>query len=84
MKPISRVKITQEQYNLLYQHQSQRCKICLRSGAVHLRRPLFVDHCHRTMKVRGLLCSNCNTAIGLVDDDVDRLYKLIEYLNQSV
>lgn len=42
---------------------------------------LAVDHCHTTGKIRGLLCSKCNFAIGLVDDNTEILKNLIEYLN---
>lgn len=39
-----------------------------------------VDHCHTTGKVRGLLCNNCNTALGLVDDKIEVLKRMIKYL----
>ncbi|MEU0149297.1 endonuclease domain-containing protein [Streptomyces sp. NPDC006288] len=38
--------------------QSGVCTVCLAAPAVH------VDHCHKTGKVRGVLCFNCNSAIG--------------------
>lgn len=40
------------------------------------------DHCHKTGKFRGWLCMKCNTALGLVNDDVDILKKMIEYLER--
>jgi len=44
---------------------------------------LSIDHCHVTKKVRGLLCNNCNTAIGLLKDSTERMQSAINYLNKS-
>ena len=41
---------------------------------------LCIDHDHQTNEVRGLLCHNCNTALGLVGDNLDTLSNLITYL----
>lgn len=50
------------------------CSICLAAPAVH------VDHCHETGRVRGVLCFNCNSAIGKLGDDPDTLRRAIAYL----
>ena len=42
---------------------------------------LAIDHCHKSGQVRGVLCPNCNTAIGLLNDDPTVLKKAISYLN---
>lgn len=42
---------------------------------------LSVDHNHSTGEVRGLLCANCNAALGLIDDNKSILSDLIDYLN---
>lgn len=42
-----------------------------------------VDHCHTTGRVRGILCLNCNLALGYVQDDPARLQSLIVYLAAS-
>lgn len=43
-----------------------------------LQRPVL-DHDHKTGKIRGVLCNNCNTALGLLKDDVLRIEKLKQY-----
>ncbi|MFE7628779.1 endonuclease VII domain-containing protein [Streptomyces sp. NPDC057509] len=40
----------------------------------------YVDHCHRAGRVRGVLCFNCNSAIGKLGDDPDALRRAIAYL----
>ena len=44
---------------------------------------LCIDHCHDTKKPRGLLCHKCNTALGLLNDDVQIILGLSRYLAQS-
>ena len=43
-------------------------------------RPLCVDHCHTTGKVRGLLCASCNLALGNLEDNVQYFLNAISYL----
>ena len=78
--------ITAEDYYNMLADQDGKCSIC-ESEEVNNSRissgKLFIDHCHDTGKVRGLLCSKCNHAIGLLNDDVDLLQKAIVYLNKS-
>lgn len=45
---------------------------------------LSLDHDHYTSKIRGILCQECNHAIGLFKDDVELLKKAIEYLLKEV
>jgi len=47
-------------------------------------RSLSIDHDHKTGKVRGLLCANCNSALGLIGENVNRLATMIEYLSRKV
>lgn len=70
--------ITIEYYNQMFVDQNGLCAIC--GGHNTNGRPLFVDHCHTTGKVRGLLCSHCNTGIGLLKDNITILQGAIKYL----
>lgn len=54
--------MTQDDWNSLASTQHNRCAICGRE------RKLVVDHCHKTGKVRGLLCASCNSALGVFND----------------
>ena len=63
---LQRYKITLEQYNQMLTEQNYCCKICNKKPET--RRPLAIDHCHKTGKVRGLLCYNCNRIITVLDD----------------
>lgn len=72
--------LTEEDYNAMLRAQENRCAACERESW-EVKRGLFVDHCHKTGRVRGLLCSNCNTAIGLASDDPARLRALADYLD---
>lgn len=62
--------ITLAEYEALAQKQLNRCAVC--GGQCWMRNkriPLYVDHCHKSGKVRGLLCKECNTALGMLQDD---------------
>ncbi len=76
------ISFTKEMYYDLLEKQNHKCAICnnieLR-GEIEIA--LSVDHCHDTLKVRGLLCGNCNRAIGLLKDDIKLLQNAINYLS---
>ncbi|MEU5737025.1 endonuclease VII domain-containing protein [Streptomyces tendae] len=72
--------LTREQYAAMLEEQGGVCAICKRECRVHGR--LSIDHCHRTNVIRGLLCQSCNTALGHLEDDPDRLRAAINYLTK--
>lgn len=74
--------MTEIDYNLLYSLQKGCCKICGISQ-YKLKTKLAVDHCHKTGKVRGLLCTNYNASLGLMKDNILRLENAIKYLKDS-
>lgn len=81
-----------EKYNALLTKQQCKCAICGKQHDPSKKRGrLYVDHCHKGPKarsgqetrVRGLLCSACNSALGYFNDDVSLLEKAIVYINNS-
>lgn len=75
--------ISVEDYDRLFEFQNGLCAICGKpESAILFGKPkrLAIDHDHDSGQVRGLLCSRCNTAIGLMNDDVDILEKAQDYL----
>ena len=74
----NRYGITLVEYERMLESQAGVCKIC--GGPPMHRGTYHVDHCHRTGKVRGLLCHKCNVALGMVGDDTDLLMRLAEYV----
>ena len=75
---IKRYGISAEQYYEMLAQQKNVCKICGQKCST--KQTLCVDHCHKTKKIRGLLCIKCNTSLGMLNDDVSLFYKAIEYL----
>jgi len=73
--------VSLELYNKMMEEQGNSCKIC-KKGCVTGRK-LAVDHDHKTGKVRGLLCSPCNRALGYVNDDLNILSEAITYLKNN-
>jgi len=69
--------ITLETYRGMVTQQEGKCAICFKSAK------LFVDHCHATRIVRGLLCVTCNTGLGYYFNRTDLLANAINYLNKT-
>lgn len=79
--------ITIDEYNKLLEKQNYRCAICggegfLMDSSRH-KIKLVVDHDHNTGVVRGLLCHNCNRALGLFHDNEKDLLSAIDYLKRA-
>jgi len=73
--------LTLEQYQKMETDQNGLCAICGKPPTKGRKR-LSVDHNHTTGKVRQLLCGRCNTAIGMTDESVEILHKIIDYLKR--
>jgi len=73
--------LTIYQVQKMKEAQGNRCAIC---GRFPAKDAVFcVDHCHKTGKVRGLLCQDCNRALGLLRDNPETFMKAADYLKRS-
>ena len=73
--------LTSKEWQNMFDSQGGKCACC----GIHqseLKRALVVDHCHTTGKVRALLCSHCNSALGYSKESVKVLESLIEYVKE--
>jgi hypothetical protein len=70
-----------EQYNKIYDAQNGCCDICKRPQS-EFKKAFAVDHDNITGENRGLLCSNCNSAIGLLNHNIETLNSATQYLNK--
>ena len=78
-------KLTVPEYEAMLKNQKDRCAICgdkPNPNGVRAASRLHVDHDHLSGKTRALLCSRCNTAVGLMLDDPDRLRAAAEYIER--
>ena len=80
--------ITVDRYNEMFIDQRGLCLICNEPERTQNAKSgktlwLAVDHCHTSGKVRGLLCSKCNTALGLFKDNTKNLQGAIKYLKKQ-
>ena len=72
--------ITQDEYEQMLKNQNHSCAICGINEKYVSNKRFHVDHDHDTGEIRGLLCSKCNQAIGLLQDSSDFCNSAAEYL----
>ena len=73
--------ITLEDYNKTFNEQEGKCAICHRHQST-LKKPLCVDHNHKTGKIRALLCNKHNLMLGQFADNADELIAGGNYLKK--
>lgn len=79
--------LTRDDYNIKLEKQKFVCEICKEpekslhsyNGSI---KKLAVDHCHTTGKIRDLLCGRCNSTIGRIEESVELLQSMIDYINK--
>ncbi|WEU67394.1 endonuclease VII [Xanthomonas phage JGB6] len=69
--------ISKEQVEEMSKAQNGCCAIC------NQKKKMVIDHCHTTGRVRGLLCNGCNTAIGMMGENIEAFQAAIKYLEQT-
>lgn len=72
----ARYGISLEEYEALLSAPEGTCPCCGRSG----RQKMVMDHCHETGRIRGVICSACNSGIGLLGDSIEGLERALAYL----
>lgn len=77
---LAKYGLTTDAFDAMYEGQNGLCAACMRPLP---KEKACVDHCHETGVVRGLVHGNCNTAIGLIYEDVEVLANLISYLTRN-
>ncbi len=67
-------------YERMYEEQNGLCAICNGEESCYRNQHLAIDHNHETGKIRALLCSTCNRALGLFKDSIEVLESAKNYL----
>lgn len=77
----SRLNVLKNKYNLTKEEfdklSENGCYAC------YSMERLCVDHDHKTNEIRGILCHKCNSALGLLEEDEDRILRLAAYIKES-
>lgn len=79
--------ITLAEYEILFAEQQGRCAICSKIETANNQygiKRLSVDHNHKSGKIRGLLCDNCNRGLGCFEENKSILLKVIQYLEKEI
>ena len=77
---LKRYNLTLEQYENIRKSQLGKCAICEIDISENT---IYIDHCHETGNVRGMLCMKCNSGIGYLKDDYRILERATEYLKNG-
>lgn len=77
-----RYKMTRNDQLALLESQNCKCALCETKLEMFVGRAGgFVDHCHTTGKVRGILCNRCNTVVGgLENKSIGNINKILDYI----
>jgi hypothetical protein len=79
-KLLKHYSLTLEDYDRMLEEQGGGCAICRTVTPGRGKRSFCVDHDHNDGRIRGLLCMNCNCALGFFQDDIRLIGRAIAYL----
>jgi hypothetical protein len=83
IEKLKKYGLTPTTYETIVAAQENRCAICKTATPAKGKKYWFVDHCHETNAVRGLLCMKCNSGIAFLRHDAITLQSAIDYLNRG-
>lgn len=72
--------LIEDDYQAILRSQDYRCAICGSDKPGGQWGRFVVDHCHRTGRVRGILCDSCNKRLGRLGDSLDKIAPFVDYL----
>ncbi len=75
--------LTSGAFDKLFADQEGTCAICKEQLVLVGKTGLHVDHDHKTLEVRGLLCAKCNRGLGCFEDNTSYLKSAITYLERK-
>ena len=86
IRRVGKFGITVDTYHSMIESQNNCCAICNKHKDDFTGRgnSFHIDHCHESGKVRGLLCSNCNTGLGQFKDNINSMKSAIQYLIKNI
>lgn len=79
---LDRYGVSPEEYDAMLSDQGGGCACCGAKTNKNGKR-LFVDHCHESGIIRGILCMKCNSGIGSLGDSVEGLRRALAYLARA-
>lgn len=86
---MNRYRLSENELLKLIEIQNNKCAICKRelnksiTDCNNKSLDLCVDHCHNSKQVRGLLCRDCNLALGMFKDSIEFLKNAINYITNE-
>lgn len=72
--------LTPESFQEKLDKQGGVCALCRKLGRIGRNGKFYVDHCHDTGRVRGLVCRPCNTSLGILGDTPEKMERVMRYL----